>query len=161
MGRKRKLLGEILLDAGLVSGEALKKTLFEKLSTEKKLGELLVEKGILKEEEIVVALSKQLGFPTINLRETRTEPALLELVPERLARRPLMIPVAVRGRELSLAMVDPTNMEAAEDAAFASGCEIRPCVATRTDLLAAIDRCYSIEASVEEIVRNISTTTRV
>lgn len=153
---QRKQIGEILVEAGLITEKDLKKYLFEKLTSERRLGEFLVEKGVCTEEDVAKALAAQLGYEYTDLKHIQVETAALAALPERLARRHEMLAVRVHMRDLMVVMADPTNVGAADAARFASGYEIRPLVAPRGVILKAIDKHYSIESSVEEIVKDIT-----
>ncbi|MFH1278155.1 MAG: ATPase, T2SS/T4P/T4SS family [Candidatus Eisenbacteria bacterium] len=157
MGRiQKKQLGEILVEAGLIGEQDLKKYLFEKLTTDMRLGEFLVEKGVCTEEDVARALSTQLGYEYADPKGIHVEAAAISAIPEKLARKHEMLPIQIHMRELMVVMADPTNVAAVEDAQFVSSYEIRPLVAPRSALLKAIDKHYSIESSVEEIVKDIT-----
>ena len=46
-------------------------------------------------------------------------------MPERTARKHLLVPLALYARDLHVAIADPLKLEAIEDVAFASGCVVR------------------------------------
>ena len=157
--QKKKQLGQILVESGLIKPEILKKVLFERLTSKKRIGELLVDKGICSEEEIAAALSTQLGIQFVDLKTTPIEPDAVEHLSEKLASKHRVIPISVYQRELSVAMIDPTNMDAIEDVRFASGLELNVHIATPSDVEWAIAKHYSLDMSVDEIVKDISSST--
>ncbi len=159
MGTKikiKKKLGEILLESGTISQEDLKRALAEQKGRKKKLGAILVEMGICSEEEIAQALSTQLGIQLIDLKNTPVEPVAIEIIPEKVARKHLIIPISVEDKDLHVAMADPLSYEAFEDVRFASGFTIKPYVATQSDIIWAIDHHYNLGASLDSIVKDIS-----
>jgi type IV pilus assembly protein PilB len=153
MGKKR--FGEFLVETGLLSEEGLTRALSEQRTRRGKLGEVIVALDLATEAEIAQALSLQLGIPAIDLKNTPVEPQAIELIQEKVARKHLIIPVAIDQRELHLAMADPLSFEAFEDVRFASGYTIKPFIATRTDILWAIDQHYHLGASLSTIVKDI------
>lgn len=155
MHRKKKL-GELLVDTGLLSEENLAQALAEQKARRKKLGEVIVALKLATEEEIAQALSIQLGIPYLDLRNTPVEPEAVELLHEKVARKHLIIPVAIENKDLVLAMADPLSFEALEDVRFASGYMIKPAIATPSDVLWAIDHHYHLGSSLSTIVKGMS-----
>ena len=153
--RRKKKLGEILILEGLITQEQFDDCLADQKVRKKKLGQLLVEKGVCRERDIATALATQLGIPLVDLKVTPVEPAAVDIIPERWARKHEMVPVSIQGSELAVAMVDPFNAEALEDAQFASGFRIAPLVATKSDIQWAIRQHYNLETSIGTIINDI------
>jgi type IV pilus assembly protein PilB len=151
----KKRLGELLQETGLLDEEELTRALAEQRSKRGKLGEVIVGLGLATEQEIAQALSLQLGIPTIDLKNTPVEPQAIELIQEKVARKHLIIPVAIDRRDLYIAMADPLSFEAFEDVRFASGLTIKPFIAPRSDILWAIDQHYHLGSSLSTIVKDI------
>jgi type IV pilus assembly protein PilB len=151
----KKRLGELLVETGLLSEGGLSRALAEQHSKRGKLGEVIVTLGMATEAEIAQALSLQLGIPLIDLQNTPVEPQAVELIQEKVARKHLILPVAIDHRDLQIAMADPLSFEAFEDVRFASGYTIKPSIATRTDILWAIDQHYHLGSSLSTIVKDI------
>ena len=153
---QKKRLGELLVETGLLTPESREKALALQQQKGGRLGELIVEMGLATEEEIAQALSVQLGVPILDLTETPVEPQAIELIAEKVARRHLILPIVVEQGQLHVAMADPLSFEALEDVRFASGYAIRPSVATRSQILWAIDQHYHLGASMSGIVKDIA-----
>jgi type IV pilus assembly protein PilB len=154
MGKKR--LGELLVEAGLLSEQELTRVLAEQRSKRGKLGDVIVTLGLASETEIAQILSMQLGITLIDLQNTPVEPQAIELIGEKVARKHLILPVSIEQKELHIAMADPLSFEAFEDVRFASGYTIKPFLATRTDILWAIDQHYHLGSSLSTIVKDIA-----
>jgi len=152
----KKRLGELLLESGLLDEDGLSRALAEQRSKRGKLGEVIVSLGLVTEQEIAQALSLQLGIPTIDLKNTPVEPQAIELIQEKVARKHLIIPVAIDHRDLHIAMADPLSFEAFEDVRFASGYTIKPFIAPKSDILWAIDQHYHLGSSLSNIVKDIT-----
>ncbi|MGZ8441455.1 MAG: ATPase, T2SS/T4P/T4SS family [Candidatus Deferrimicrobiaceae bacterium] len=151
----KKRLGELLVETGLLNEEGLTRALAEQHAKRGKLGEVIVSLGLATEAEIAQALSLQLGIPLIDLQNTPVEPQAIELIQEKVARKHLIIPIAIDHRDLQIAMADPLSFEAFEDVRFASGYTIKPSIATRSDILWAIDQHYHLGSSLSTIVKDI------
>ncbi len=153
---QKKRLGELLVETGLITPENREKALAVQQQKGGRLGEVIVELGLATEEEIAQALSVQLGVPILDLTETPVEPQAIELIAEKVARRHLLLPIMVEQGRLHVAMADPLNFEALEDVRFASGCVVNASVATRSQILWAIDQHYHLGASMSGIVKDIA-----
>jgi type IV pilus assembly protein PilB len=151
----KKRIGELLLEIGLLNEEGLARALAEQRTKRGKLGEVIVTLGLATELEIAQALSIQLGIPIIDLKNTPVEPQAIELIQEKVARKHLIIPVAIDQRDLHIAMADPLSFEAFEDVRFASGFTIKPFIAPKSDILWAIDQHYHLGSSLSTIVQDI------
>jgi type IV pilus assembly protein PilB len=152
----RKRLGEFLVETGLLNEADLTRALSEQRSRRGKLGEMIVALGLATETDISQALSIQLGIPLIDLKNTPVEPQAIELIQEKVARKHVIVPVAIDQKELHLAMADPLSFEAFEDVRFASGYTIKPFLSTRSDILWAIDQHYHLGTSLSTIVKDIA-----
>jgi type IV pilus assembly protein PilB len=134
-------LSQILVDEGLVAEADLARARVEQERNGKSLGRVLIEMGLLDESGLVSALAKHLGLDFIDLEDRLIEPQVASMIPESLARRHGLVPVALDddGR-LLVAMSDPSNVLALDDVRTVVELEVRPVVATRTAITAAIDR---------------------
>jgi len=150
-GKKR--LGDFLFETGLITHDQLKQSLDEQKRLGKKLGETLITLRIISESALARALSTQLGHPFVDLSATALEPEIVMTIPEALAKKQCAIPVSIDNKTMTVAMVDPLDYECLRDLAFASGFKIQPVIATRKDILEAIERYYNLTTSVEGIVQ--------
>lgn len=152
---KKKRIGELLVESGILTPEDFEKILLEQKDSNKKIGELVVERGICTEYDIAAALSSQLGMPCIDLKAATIEPAGIEIISERLAQKHQIVPIYVRGRDLHVAMADPFSHDALEDVQFATGYRIQPYISTHSDILWAIEKYYNVGSSVDSLVSDI------
>lgn len=154
--RKVKRIGEILVDAGLLTNAQIEEALNVSRRTGARLGRTLVNMGIVTEEGIAQALAQQLGISSIPLAGIIIESQIIKLIPEILARKHKVIPIVKDGNSLKVAMFDPLNVLAMDDLKKASGCEILPLVATESEIQKAIDQYYGMTTgSVEEIAKRL------
>jgi type IV pilus assembly protein PilB len=151
-------LARILLDEGLVASDALDRAREEQRRLGKSLGRILIEMGALDEAGLVAALAKYLGLEYVDLQDRLIDPAVAVLVPEGLARRYGVVPVT-RDEDgtLVVAMSDPSNVVALDDLRTVTDCDIRPVVATRNDIMAAIDRFLRSDGDVGDLSEDLVT----
>jgi general secretion pathway protein E len=151
-----KKLGEILVDAGLITPEQLSQAVEEARQQQKRLGDYLQDEGMVAAEDVALALSLQLNLPIIDLTRQHVQPEALALVPEEYARQHDLIPVDLTGDSLVVVMADPLNMHALEDLRARARKIIQPAVGIPSDIREAIDRNY---VGWNEIERQISMVT--
>ncbi len=137
-----KQLGELLIERGVISKLQLDKALNVQKEKGGLIGEVLVELGFSKEEDITQALTAQYGFPYLPLANYEINPEVANIIPGRVARQYLIIPVDKIGNNLTLAMSNPLNVHAIEDVELMSGCIIQIFVSTLSDVKGAIDKYY-------------------
>ena len=139
---KRKRLGEILLDGGLISQQQLEEALNRQKGLNMKLGEALIHLGYIKEDDILLTMKQQLNMPIVDISRIVVAEEVLRLLPEGIARKYEVAPVDISNGRLIVAMNDPTNYFALDDIRLAVGMLVRPVLARRNDILKAIDRYY-------------------
>lgn len=135
---KRKRLGEILLDAGVITPGQLNEALQDQKRYGGKLGTILLERRHITEKQFFHALSSQLRIPAIDFTKSTVPEAVIKAVPQDLAEKHLVFPVALKrtpqGRVLVLAMSDPTNVEVQDEVRFTSGYKVEPVLALESTI---------------------------
>lgn len=141
---KRRRLGELLLEAGVLDEPQLQAALTEQRRWGGKLGRTLVDMGFLDEDTMVRALSRQLGLKVVDLDGAEIDASVPKFLRVDLAERYGVFPVSGEqgSRQLMLATSDPTNQEALSALEFASGMSITVLVATQSSIDRAIRRYY-------------------
>ncbi len=147
IGRKRKRLGDLLVDAGVVTSEQLGEALKSR-ELGLKLGETLIELKFTDENEIVEALHQQMGYPVAKIREAKIAPEVISLLPETIVRKHNVVPFEVdpdNPNILRVAMADPMDIIAIDDLAIVTNMQIEAMVATPSDVRFGIERYYGNE----------------
>lgn len=141
---KRRRLGELLLEAGVLDEPQLQAALTEQRRWGGKLGRTLVDMGFLDEDTMVRALSRQLGLKVVDLDGAEIDASVPKFLRVDLAERYGVFPVSGEqgSRQLMLATSDPTNQEALSALEFASGMSITVLVATQSSIDRATRRYY-------------------
>ncbi len=151
-----KKLGQILLEAGYITAAQLDYILDLQKSTGKKIGDLFVEEGLVDERAINRVLQYQLKMPIIDFGKEEIDPKVPRLISETLARKHVLIPVKREGNSLVVAMADPMNLYSIDDVNIATGLIVKPAIATKREILNAIDQYYgreSTEKAVEDFYK--------
>jgi type IV pilus assembly protein PilB len=157
--RPGQQLDELLLARGLISEEQLTEARLQASERGRSLGRTLIELGFVTEAGLVEILAKQLGIEFVDLTEERIDPSVVALVPEATARRHSCIPIRLEDndRRLVVAMADPANGVAVDDVRALTKKDVRGVVATKADVMTAVNRHYRMEHAAETLVEEAAT----
>jgi len=150
-------LGELLLKEKLLNSEQLKSAEEYKKQNDVAMGSAIISLGLVSEEEMAQALSRQLGYPYINLDQFEVYPDVINLIPIEIAQKYLIMPIHRIRSFLTLAMVDPTDLDVIEDIRFRTGLSIQPVIASESGIMNSIEKYYGSSDSlrVKQIVDEI------
>ena len=146
--RKRRL-GEILSDAGLLTETQLRAALAEQRKWGGRLGLTLVQMGYVDENSMVHALSRQLAIPTVDLDRHLPSPPALQALRVDIAERYTVFPIAVdpATKTLTVATSDPTNVESLQELSFHAAQRLQVVVASASSIERAIRHHYHGEVT--------------
>ncbi len=158
--KKKVLIGEELVKAGLITSEQLKFALEEqgklKGKDKERLGEVIIRCGFVKEELMVVFLEKYLKIPYVNLKDKEhIDPRILRLIPERMARNFKLIGIDIVDDKLRVAMANPFDVIAMDTIKGKTGYKVERYFSQLRDIGDAIDKFYrggSFEKSIHEFI---------
>ena len=138
-------LGQLLVARGWITVQQLTRALQNQGVVGGRLGTCLIEADALSEDNLLKALSEQLGVPAVSLDDLRGIPEeVLGLVSDKLARRCRAVPIRLEGSRLDLAMMDARNLACQDEIAFATGKRVKVHVAHELRILEALEK-YSKE----------------
>lgn len=144
-------LGDVLVDSGIITKEQLENALALQKTAGKKLGQILLDEGTIDEIQLVEALEFLLRIPRIDFNEVYIDNEIPGMISENLAKKYTLIPITREGNVLTVAMSDPMDLFAIDDVKIATGLEVKPGIATRTEILNSIDRYYGKESAEKAV----------
>jgi type IV pilus assembly protein PilB len=148
---KRKKLGEVLSERGQISPQDLAEAVSEQQQGKVlHLGELLLERSLVAKEQLASALEEVTHIPYVDCAAIRPDPAVLSLIPRSLAVKCEAIPIGMQEKELVIAMTEPQNLAFVDEIKFTVGMNILLRLGFRSEILAAIERCYGGGESSQE-----------
>jgi type IV pilus assembly protein PilB len=152
-----KRIGDIIVDLGYATKEQIEEAVRSEQDAGLQLGARLLHKGTITEAQLAHALSVRLGVEFADLaRLSDINAEAVAAVPERVARRYLLIPTHLEENVLSVAMVSPGNVFAIDAVRTASGFEVKPIAAPERAIRQAIDRCYGFGSDLETTVSELA-----
>ena len=146
-----KQLGDILLEDGLLTAEQLSVAVEEQRRLGRSLGRVLVDLGHLSEGQLVAALATQIGLKFVDLSDFPVDGSAVSRVPSAVCRRHHALPIGYDDGKLVVAMADPANVFAIDDIRALTGLEVKPVVATKPDVAAAINRYHRGDAEMDDL----------
>ncbi len=141
---ERRLIGEILVERGVVSQDQLNRALEAQRRSGKNeyVGEVLMRLGYVGEIEIVTALVLQCNLPYIAVSKHEVSPDVLCLIPADFARSSRLVPLDRIGNILSVVMMNPLDDNKRHQVEVMTGCTIATFITTRSEIDRAIRRFY-------------------
>lgn len=143
-------LGEMLVKAGVTSELNVNAALAEQRQWGGKLGQILVRMGAVSEQLVVLALSRQLGIPTLDLGAIEALPeALVQRLPRAMCEHYRVLPLQylTERRVVRIAMADPHDVVASDDIQRVFGARLEPLIVGEQALGVAIRRLFGAQSS--------------
>ncbi|MFV0465081.1 MAG: GspE/PulE family protein [Lachnospiraceae bacterium] len=143
--REKKKLGDILVREQVIKQEQLEQALALARESGKKIGEVLIELGYTSEQAIAKALASQLGLESISLLGLNIPKDIINLVSESILRKHVILPFAYDAMNpniIKVAMADPMDMNALDDISIITNLWPEPVIATSAQIMAALDKHF-------------------
>lgn len=155
--KRQDSLAEMLVKEKIITEEQLSKAISKSNIAKQPLSEVLVESGFISQEGVAGALSKFLDIPYVKLSDYKITTEIARLLPESVVRRNKLVPIKLEGGFLHVAMADPLNLAALEEAKLATNYQIKQIVATPKEISQAIEQHFSIQQTAKRILLEIAT----
>ncbi len=146
-----------LVEEGIVGRDQLAEADSLAKSSRTSLEQALLKLGYAESNLIKRYQAEEFGFEFINIDDYDVAPAMVERIPESVARENIVFPLAMEGDSIVVAMHDPMNFEVLEKLRFILNKEIQVKMASRESILAAINQSYgqggegeSVDSMIQE-----------
>ncbi|GEP66732.1 hypothetical protein CBE01nite_45000 [Clostridium beijerinckii] len=143
MATEKRRLGNILVNAGKITGYQLQEALKSQRTLGKKLGEILLDSKIITEEDIIEAIEQQTGIKKVDLNTINFDRKAITLIPQNLCDKYLLIPFGFDNNKIKVALADPLNIFAIDDVAISTGFDIESFISRKADIKKFIGIYYS------------------
>ena len=148
-------IGDFLIEEGVLSQEQLNQSLVEQRSSGRMLGEVLVEKGLVSSSVLVHALGKQLGVKSCHLRHGLIDPGMLKVIGEEEARRLNVVPMFNVNGLLTIAMAEPQSLPTIDRLRYLTGCKINPVLALKSNIHEYINKDAGENININEFLTSL------
>lgn len=146
-------LNQVLKQKRIVTQTVLDGLVKDPESTKLPWEDFLIEKKVVTEEKLLEIKSELLHVPIVDLHEEHIEQEVLSLVPEPIAHRHQIISFAKTKDGLSLAMVDPTDIQIKDFIKKKTGLEIQTFLIGKSSLEFGLSKYHSnLEGEIKHLV---------
>lgn len=139
---KKKRLGDALVEMGVVTSEQIEIALKKQKEAGKRLGRVVVELGMCSEEQVVEVLSEQLDIPIVQIDKVDISHDLLQIIPETIIRKHVLLPVTRTKDTLGIVMADPLDMFITDEIHYQTNLIVEPAIAPESAILARIKKIF-------------------
>lgn len=139
-------LARMLVDAQILSAKEVEEAQNAALRGRRSMSSLLVRDGLVSSRDLATLIALNLGLAMVDLRGQTLDPEVVDLIPEEVARRYMVLPVKRTGNILTVAMTDPADLQTLQDLAACTGYRINPIVATHEDIQEHVDLSYRLSS---------------
>lgn len=150
-----------LVKQGLLTADQAEIVLTEHAQRGGKVTDILAETGLLSVQDIIAILGSASAVPAVRLAESVPDPHALTLIPQRLARSQLVMPLGfdVHARVLTVALTDANDVVAMDKvrSSVPFGIHLQWRVATRAEIEGAIEEFYGQPLTIEAILQGLRT----
>lgn len=146
--KTKQKLGEMLLDADLLTDDQLRQALADHVKSGIRLGQCVIRKGIVSEQTMVEMLSRQLKIERYRPGKYQIDPALAQFIPLEFAQKYQVVPLRKKGRVLTVSVLDPLDINALDAAEMLTNAEVDVTVCTEREFSQLISGIYGVQSSL-------------
>ena len=146
------LMGQVLIEAGIITSEQLDTALREQKKTEELLCTCIVRLGFAKEKDVFSVLSQKLGIEYVRIKDISIKPEVIARVPAKFASHYKLIPVDVKGNEITIVVSDPLDFHTLDDVRLLLGFKVKALLGFEKDILEGIYKYYGVGAETLETI---------
>jgi len=145
-------LGELLVKKGILTKAQVEEALQAQVIFGGTLGTILIEMGLITEDTLAELLAQQMRVPCAKAGQLQNIPEhVIKIISPQLAEKHKVIPVAVQGKNLTLAMDDPHDLKSIDEISFRTGYIVRPILAMEVRLIFALEEYYGVKRTMRYI----------
>ncbi|MEZ4524303.1 MAG: hypothetical protein R2941_00080 [Desulfobacterales bacterium] len=151
----RKKMGEILLEAGMLTEDQVREALIGHKQLNMRFGQYIVRENMIDESQMVNVLCSQLHLDRYHPRNYLPDPKLNEIMAPETVQKYQAVPIKNGGRLLTVAMTDPLDMDALDTIESLVEREVKPVICTEQEFNELVQNLFGANFGISELVRNI------
>ena len=145
-------IGNLLVKNRKITVEQLEVALKRQREKGGNLGGNLIELGFVNEQDLTESLAHQLGVEPVDLKLEELDETVVNLIPAEVAIKFQVIAFEKQGKQLKVAIADPTNTFAIDSIKLITGCKIEPYIAAESSIRHIIDKIYKTTEEMSSIL---------
>ena len=144
--KQQKRLGEILVEWGIITPNEITKGLEHAKTKNLRLGEALVDLKLASDVNVCKALASEHSMEYFDLDKNAVPPNAVNLIPDDLMRKYLVLPLGLEQGRLRVAVHDPLDLELDDILRFRLNKELRKVLAPKARIKAILDELFGTTA---------------
>ena len=145
-------LGELLIKKNLLTQAQLEEALQAQVIFGGTLGTILIEMGLISENVLAEILANLINIPCLKPDQLENIPEhVIKIISPELAEKHKVVPVAVNGKKLTLAMESPHDLKSIDEISFRTGYIVQPILALEVRLIFALEEYYGVKRTMRYI----------
>jgi type IV pilus assembly protein PilB len=153
---RKRLLGAALLADGLINQQQLDQALERQQQTGAFLGETLIELGYVVPSILGKYVEERISYPFVELTGADLDFDTARSIPERIARRKLVLPFAITEEGVQVAMADPLDLGTVDELKSFFSKPVLPYLAFNADITESINRAFDVRHKAASALRDIA-----
>ncbi|MCA9302461.1 type II/IV secretion system protein [candidate division WWE3 bacterium] len=155
-----KGIEDVLFERGLINDDQLSAIKFEHVNTGRSTSQIIKDRAYVSTQDFLKAFGEVYGIEFVDLSELKINPNILEIIPASLLKKYQCVPFEQNGDVLSMAMVDPLDLQNIEFMERKSGFKVKPYITTPADIDKVLADTQGkaiseeISAALEELSQN-------
>jgi len=149
-------LKQALVNEGVITTEQLAVAETTAQSENESLARILVQLNFVTEEQVVSFIGEKMHVPYVNINNYSVDREVLDLIPEKIARRYNIIPLFKIENVLTVVMSDPLDIISIDDISAVAGCKVEAAIASYDSIDAAIDQWYGIGDVRKQVIKQLA-----
>lgn len=151
---EKRLLGQMLLQEGIITENELQEALDIQKTSGHFLGRILVDLGHVEESDLKRVLSLQAGVDMIDLKNINIDRRAIEAFPSALAKTYNVVPIKLEKDLLTLAVGDTLSLNIQDDISFVLGYKTKMVLAEESEIKEAIETYYGKEIeTIDDLIK--------
>jgi type II secretion system protein E len=148
--KESELIGQLLLQKGLITLGNLERALLEQEQTGGRLGSILVKMGFITEQKLGEILAAQFNTQYISLKNLKIPHSVIEKIPAKFATHYNLIPIKFKDNTITVAMSNPMDIHTLDDLKLLLKKDVKALLASEDDITEAIKTYYGVGAETIE-----------
>jgi len=153
-------LGDILVERGIIKPQELQIAVNEQQRTKKMLGQVLVDMGMVTERKLLDVLAEQQGVAYVELKDINIDEKVIRSVPAKFVWHYKVMPISIEDNVLTIAISNPFDLWPVDDLEAHLGFRVEKVLATSGDILEAIRKYYGVGADTIEKILSVNSETK-
>ena len=150
--KNKRRLGEILVKSGILTEEKLGQALENQKRTDLKLGQYLIRQGLVQEKQIIDLISDQLNIRKYQLNDFPLDLELIRYIPIEIAQKNQVVPLKLKGKLLTIAIVDPLDIQILDSLEKLTNLEVEPVICSEVEINQLINSMYGMQSDLGNIM---------